>query len=176
MAAPLMPKATAVWLIEKTSFSFEQVAHFCGLHELEVKAIADGDVGAGIIGVDPIAAGQLTQEEIDACEKDEDHMPVMAKSAMPEPQAHTKGARYTPVSRRQDRPDAISWLLKHHPDLTDAQIRKLVGTTKPTIVAIRDRTHKNIANIKARNPITLGLCKEEDLEKAVLVAHAKKKK
>ncbi|WP_142849841.1 DUF1013 domain-containing protein [Telmatospirillum sp. J64-1] len=171
MALPLMPKATAVWLVENTTLTFEQIADFCGMHSLEVQAIADGEVATGIVGLDPVASGQLTQEEIARCEKDENARLRLIASEISQPKS--KGARYTPVSKRQDRPDAIAWLLKHHPELTDAQICKLIGTTKPTILAVRDRTHWNAANIKPRNPVTLGLCTEADLEKQVVLAHGR---
>lgn len=168
-----MPKATAVWLVENTALTFEQIANFCGLHKLEVRAIADDEVAMGIKGLDPIAGGELTQEELDRCIADSDAEMTMAKQDIPLPKAKQKGARYTPVSKRQDRPDAISWLVKNHPELTDAQIAKLIGTTKPTINAIRDRTHWNIANIKPQNPVALGLCLNADLEKIVAKARAK---
>jgi len=169
MALPLMPKATAVWLVENTTLTFEQIAEFCGVHPLEVQAIADGEVAIGIVGLDPVANGQLTREEIMRCEADDSaHLRLQAAQAA----AHTKakGARYTPVSKRQDKPDAIAWLLKHHPELSDAQLCKLIGTTKDTIAKVRDRSHWNTANIKPRNPVTLGLCTEPDLEKAVIIA------
>jgi len=173
MALPLMPKATAVWLVENTALSFIQIADFCGLHELEIQAIADGDVGMGMQGMDPIANGQLTQAELDRCAADPTARLKLARSTNPVPTARGKGARYTPVSKRQDRPDGIAWLVKNHPELQDVQISKLLGTTKPTIKAIRDKTHWNSPNITARNPVTLGLCTEADLEKAVIVARAR---
>lgn len=168
MALPLMPKATAVWLVENTTLTFDQIAEFCGMHALEVQAIADGEVATGIVGLDPVANGQLTREEIERCEKDPDATLKMLMSEVTI--GKHKGARYTPVSKRQDRPDAIAWLLKHHPELSDAQVSKLIGTTKATIASVRDRTHWNAANIKPRNPVTLGLCSEADLEKAVAIA------
>ncbi len=170
MALPLMPKATAVWLVENTALSFEQIGDFCGLHPLEIQAIADGEVASGIVGLDPVANGQLTREEIARCEADSDAHLKLSVTDYPQPRAKPKGARYTPVSKRQDRPDAIAWILKHHPELSDAQICKLIGTTKPTIQSVRDKTHWNAANIKPRNPVTLGLCNEPDLEKAVAIA------
>ena len=170
MALPLMPKATAVWLVENTALSFEQIADFCGMHALEIQAIADGEVATGIVGFDPIVSGQLTRAEIERCEADPDAHLTITRSDVPQPRAKQKGARYTPVSKRQDRPDAIAWLIKHHTELSDAQIGKLLGTTKATIQAIRDKTHWNAPNIKARNPVTLGLCSEADLEKAVVLA------
>jgi hypothetical protein len=170
---PLMPKATAVWLVDNTALSFRQIAEFCGMHELEIQAIADGNVQSSIVGQDPIIAGQLTREELARCEADPTARLSARETGIPLPQSRTKGARYTPVSKRQDRPDAIAWLLKHHPELSDPQIIVLIGTTKSTIVAVRDKTHWNAANIKARNPVTLGLCNEADLEKAVVLAQGR---
>ena len=166
--APLMPKATAVWLVDNTALSFRQIADFCKLHELEVKGIADGEVAVGIKGMDPVVANQLTREEIEMGEKDPAHRLQLAKSKIVVPQvAKKKGPKYTPVSRRQDRPDAITWLLRHHPELADSQIMKLVGTTKTTINAIRERTHWNSANLKPVDPVTLGLCSQLELDLAV---------
>lgn len=176
MAQPLMPKATAVWLVENTALSFIQIADFCGLHELEIQAIADGDVGMGMQGLDPIGNGQLSQAEIDRCAADPTARLKIQRSTNPIPKARGKGARYTPVSKRQDRPDGIAWLLKNHPELQDVQIAKLLGTTKPTIKAIRDKTHWNSANITAKNPVTLGLCTEADVEKAVIIARGRASK
>jgi uncharacterized protein len=173
MALPILPKATAVWLVENTALSFIQIAEFCGLHELEIQAIADGDVGMGMQGQDPVVNGQLTKEELVRCQADPKARLVLAKSTNPIPKARGKGARYTPVSKRQDRPDGIAWLLKNHPELQDVQISKLLGTTKPTIKAIRDKTHWNSPNIATRNPVTLGLCSEADLEKYVVIARAR---
>jgi len=169
-----MPKATAVWLVENTSLTFEQVAEFCGLHVLEVKGIADGDVAQGIKGMDPVASGQLTRAEIERCQNDSDaRLQVSESKYKLPPIAPRKGPRYTPVSRRQDRPDAIAWLLRYHPELTDAQISKLVGTTKPTIQSIRDRSHWNSANIKPVDPVTLGLCTQIELDAIVQKAARK---
>ncbi len=169
MALPLMPKATAVWLVENTTLSFEQIADFCGMHSLEVQAIADGEVAVGIVGLDPVANGQVNRQDIERCEKDESAR--LRLTVSPElARQKAKGARYTPVSKRQDKPDAVAWLLKHHPGLSDAQVCKLIGTTKDTISKVRDRSHWNAANIKARNPVTLGLCSELDLEKAAIIA------
>jgi len=173
MAHPLMPKATAVWLVENTALTFGQISAFCGLHDLEVQAIADDEVATGMQGLDPIAGGELTQEELDRCVTDSSTRLEMAKPKNPMPKARQKGARYTPVSKRQDRPDAIAWLVKSHPELSDAQISQLIGTTKPTINAIRERTHWNMTNIKPQNPIALGLCSGPDLE--TIVAKARKK-
>ena len=162
---PLMPKATAVWLIDNTSLTFEQIAEFCGMHPLEVKGIADEDVAKGIKGIDPIASGQLTHDQIEQAEKDPELKLKMApaKYKMPHVKAK-KTPRYTPVSKRQDKPDAIYWLLRNHPELTDADIMKLIGTTKATIAKIRDRGHWNSQNIKAVDPVTLGLCSQIELD------------
>ena len=166
--APLMPKATAVWLVDNTSLSFEQIAEFCGLHVLEVKGIADGDVAQGIKGMDPIASGQLTREEIKRAAEDPNHRLKLAEPKVEIPEVKTKkGPRYTPVSRRQDRPNAILWLLRNHQELRDTQIMRLVGTTKPTIQAIRDRTHWNANNLQPVDPVTLGLCSQIDLDSEV---------
>jgi len=162
---PLMPKATAVWLIENTSLTFEQIADFCGIHPLEVKGIADEDVAKGIKGIDPVATGQLTHEQIERAEKDPEVKLAMAppKYRMPHVKAK-KTPRYTPVSKRQDKPDAIYWLLRNHAELTDADIMKLIGTTKATIAKIRERGHWNSQNIKAVDPVTLGLCTQIELD------------
>ena len=164
-AAPLMPKATAVWLVENTSLTFEQIADFCKLHPLEVKGIADGEVAAGIKGHDPITSGQLVREEIAAGEKDKAHHLKLAvsKVVLP-PVKKSRGPRYTPLSRRQDRPSAILWLVRNHPELKDAQIMRLVGTTKSTLQSIRDRTHWNAAGLSPLDPVTLGLCSQIDLD------------
>jgi hypothetical protein len=165
---PLMPKATAVWLVENTSLTFEQIAEFCGLHALEVKGIADGDVAQGIKGLDPIAGGQLTRDEIKRAEADDSCRLRILESKVEIPPVPTKrGPRYTPVSRRQDRPNAIRWLLKNHPELKDAAIMRLVGTTKPTIQSIRDNTHWNSASLQPLDPVTLGLCSQIDLDAEV---------
>lgn len=163
--APLMPKATAVWLVENTALSFAQIADFCKLHELEVKAVADGDAAQGIRGLDPITNGQLTREEIEKGQKNPDYRLQLSvsKVRLP-PMKPRKGPRYTPVSRRQDRPNAILWLVRNHPELRDAQIMRLVGTTKTTLAAIRDRTHWNSQNLSPMDPVTLGLCSQIDLD------------
>ena len=166
-AAPLMPKATAVWLIDKTKLSFEQIGEFCGLHKLEIQAIADGEVAGGINGLDPVANGQLTPEEIARCEADPRGRLKMIKSDLPQPATRSKGPRYTPVSKRADKPDAIAYLLKHNPELLDAQVARLLGTTKETIAKVRERTHWNSSNIKPNNPVLLGLCKQADLDAAI---------
>jgi len=167
MTQPLMPKATAVWLVENTALTFKQIADFCGLHILEVQAIADEEVAVGMQGLDPIANGQLTKEEIARCEEDPSAKLQLVKSDIPQPSARGKGPRYTPVAKRQDKPDAIAWLLRHYPELTDAQIGRLVGTTKPTINAVRDRSHWNSPNLKPRSPVELGICKHDDLRLAL---------
>lgn len=174
MTLPLMPKATAVWLVENTSLTFKQIADFCGMHTLEVQAIADGDVASNIRGLDPIANEQLTEEEIKRCEAD----PNMGLCLSEHPEIEkllNKGSRYVSQSKRLDRPSAILWLVKNHPELTDAQIVKLLKTTKPTILSIREKTHKNFHNIQARNPVTLGLCSETDMNAAVAAAVKKAK-
>ena len=163
--APLMPKATAVWLVENTALSFDQVADFCKLHPLEVKAIADGDAAQGIKGLDPILTGQLSREEIDKAVGDPDYRLKLQDPKVRLPEAKKKkGPRYTPVSRRQDRPNAILWLVRNHPELKDSQIMRLVGTTKSTILAIRERTHWNAASLQPMDPVTLGLCSQIDLD------------
>ena len=176
MVSTLMPKATAVWLVANTTLTFEQIADFCGLHKLEVQAIADGDVAMSIVGLDPVFNGQLSAEEIKRCEADEKAKLKMLKSTIQLPTIKTKGAKYTPISKRGDKPDAISYLIKSFPELSDAQIVKLIGTTKATIKSIRERTHWNSANIKPQNPILLGLCKQSDLDSAVTKAQKKSKK
>jgi hypothetical protein len=167
MAKPLMAKATAVWLVDNTTLSFKQIADFCGLHELEVQGIADGDVAAGVKGFDPIANNQLDQSEIDKSEKDPLRPLKLKHNPAAEGEEKRRGPRYTPLSKRQDRPASILWLVKFHPELTDGQIGKLVGTTKPTIQAIRERTHWNIQNIQPIDPVALGLCKQSELDAAV---------
>jgi hypothetical protein len=171
MAVPLMPKATAVWLVENTSLTFEQIAEFCGLHPLEVQAIADGEVAIQMQGLDPVANGQTTADEIERCQTDPQARLKLSSTAIPQQFVKHKGPRYTPIAKRQDKPDAISYLLRSHPELSDAQISKLIGTTKPTIAAVRDRTHWNSANIKPRHPVGLGLCTIEELEQAVARAN-----
>ncbi len=167
MAQPLMPKATAVWLVENTSLTFEQIAEFCELHTLEVQGIADGEVAMGIQGMDPVINGQLTHEEIDRCQADPTARLELAKQDLPQPAKRTKGPRYTPVAKRQDKPDGIAWLARHHPELKDSQIAKLIGTTKNTIQSVRDRSHWNSPNIRPRDPVLLGLCGQGELNTAV---------
>ena len=168
-----MPKATAVWLIDNTTLTFDQIADFCGFHPLEISGIADGDVAAGIKGADPIATGQLDQAEIDRCQDDASARLKINASTIDVPPEKRKGPSYTPISRRQDRPDAINWLLRYHPELTDGQVCKLVGTTKTTITAVRDRTHWNTANLQLIDPVSLALCTQTDLDFAVAKSQAK---
>jgi hypothetical protein len=171
---PLMPKATAVWLVDNTALTFEQIADFCGLHPLEVKGIADEDVAKGIKGQDPVATGQLTREQIAEAEKDPRKRLKMAPAKHKIPSVRLKRApRYTPVSKRQDKPDAVYWLIRNHPEFSDSDIIKLVGTTKATIAKIRERSHWNAANIKAVDPVTLGLCSQLELDLAVARVSAK---
>lgn len=174
MGKPIMAKATAVWLVDNTTLTFKQIADFVGMHELEVQGIADGDVATGVKGFDPIANNQLTQENIDAAEKDPLVKLQLKFYAAAVGEEKRRGPRYTPLSKRQDRPASILWLVKFHPELSDGQISKLVGTTKPTIQAIRERTHWNIANIQPIDPVALGLCKQSELDAAVQKAAAKK--
>jgi hypothetical protein len=172
---PLMPKATAVWLVDNTTLSFRQIADFCGLHELEVAGIADGEVAIGIKGLDPVANNQITAAEIARCEADPLARLKLIQREVAPPQKR-RGPRYTPVSKRQDRPSAIAWLVRYHPELEDSQIGKLVGTTKPTIQSIRNRTHWNIASIQPVDPVALGLCKQMELDAVVRKAAEKKAK
>lgn len=176
MNKPIMTKATAVWLVDNTTISFKQIADFCELHELEVQGIADGEVAAGVKGFDPIANNQLTQEEIDKAEQDPLHKLQLKFNPAAVGEEKRRGPRYTPLSKRQDRPAAILWLVKFHPELTDGQISKLVGTTKPTIQSIRERTHWNISNIQPVDPVALGLTKQSELDAAVQKAAAKNAK
>ena len=167
MALPLMRKATAVWLVENTSLTFSQIANFCGLHELEVSGIADGEVASGIRGMDPITSNQLTEKEIKRCESDPNSKLELIINPATIGETKRRGPRYTPLSKRQDKPAAIAWLVKFYPDLPDSQIIKLVGTTKPTIKAVRERSHWNITNIVPTDPVLLGLCKQVELDKAI---------
>ena len=167
MNKPLMAKATAVWLVDNTTLSFKQIADFCGMHELEVQGIADGDVAAGVKGFDPVASNQLDEGEIEKGQKDPAYKLKLKHNPAAEGEEKRRGPRYTPLSKRQDRPNAILWLVKFHPELTDAQISRLVGTTKPTIAAIRDRSHWNIQNIQPIDPVALGLCRQSELDAAV---------
>ena len=173
MTLPLMPKATAVWLLDNTTLTFQQIADFCGMHTLEVQAIADGDVASHIMGLDPIMNEQLTAEEIKRCESDPNASLELYRNPEVE-RLLSKGKRYVSHAKRNDRPSAIAWIVKNHPEMRDSQIVKLLRTTKPTITAIRERTHKNIHNILPRNPVTLGLCSESDLNAAVQACSVKK--
>ncbi len=171
MSQPLMPHATASWLVDNTALTFEQIAGFCGLHILEVQAIADDAAATKLTGRDPVRAGELSMDEIEKGQADPDYELRMSKG--PDQLRRTKGPRYTPVSKRQDKPDGIAWIIRNHPDVTDGQISRLIGTTKTTIAAIRDRTHWNIANITPKDPVTLGLCSQRELD-ALVAAAAKK--
>ena len=168
MAQPLMPHATASWLVENTSLSFSQIADFCGLHVLEVQAIADDTAATKLTGRDPIRSGELTHEEIEKGQADADYVLKMHKA--PDPVTRTKGPRYTPVSKRQDKPDGIAWIIRNHPEVSDGQISRLIGTTRTTIAAIRERTHWNMANIQPKDPVTLGLTSQRELDAAVAKA------
>jgi len=168
VAQPLMPHATAAWLVENSSLTFEQIAEFCGLHILEVQAIADDTAATKLTGRDPVRAGELTHEEIVKGQNDPDYKLQMWKA--PEAVRRTRGPRYTPVSKRQDKPDGIYWIIKNHPEVSDGQISKLIGTTRTTIAAIRDRSHWNMANITPKDPVTLGLTTQRELDAAVAKA------
>ena len=174
MTAPFMPKATAKWLIENTALSFEQIAHFCEMHPLEIQGIADGEVAGSIQPNDPVKCGELSKEEIERCEKDANAKLKISNAAVEFMAKKRKGARYTPVARRQDKPDAIAWLLKHHPELQDSQLVKLVGTTKKTIESIRDRSYWNNNNLNPRDPVLLGICTQTALNESVEKASKKK--
>ena len=174
MGKPIMAKATAVWLVDNTTITFKQIADFTGMHELEVQGIADGDVAAGVKGFDPVANNQLTQDDIDKAEADPLHKLKLKFNPAAVGEEKRRGPRYTPLSQRQDRPNSILWLVKFHPELSDGQISKLVGTTKPTIQSIRERTHWNIANMQPIDPVALGLCKQSELDAAVQKAAAKR--
>ena len=171
MSLPLMPKATAIWLVENTSLSFKQIANFCGMHELEIKGIADGEVGAGIKGLNPITNKQLTKEEIERCSNDtETDLQIIVNEVSTKTEQSKKKKKYTPLSKRQDRPDAVYWLIRNHPELKDSQVARLVGSTKSTIDAIRNRAHWNMANIRPQDPIGLGLCRQIELDEAIAKA------
>jgi hypothetical protein len=173
MDRPLMPKATAVWLVENTGLTFEQISDFTGLHPLEVKGIADGEVAAGVRGLDPVGAGMLAKSEIERCQQDPKTRLMLLKSVVADIKIpKRREPRYTPLSKRQDRPDAIAWLLRHHPELSDQAICKLLGTTKATVQAIRDRTHWKSQDIRPRDPVILDLCRQIDLDEAVARAKA----
>ena len=173
---PLMPLATAVWLIENTSLAFDQIADFCRLHPLQVKGIADGDVAVGVRGINPITNNQLTREELDAAQADPNYRMKLARAKTVVAEKTRKGPRYTPVSKRQNRPDAIAWLVRHHPEISDAQVAKLLGTTKSTIQSVRDRSHWNSQNITPQDPVGLGLCSQIDLDNLVRKAASKRSK
>jgi len=174
MAKLLHPKATAAWLVDNTTMTFKQIGDFVGMHELEIQGIADGDVAVGVKGFDPVANNQLLQEEIDAAEKNPLHKLKLKANNAAVGEEKRRGPRYTPLSKRQDRPNSILWLVKFHPELSDGQIAKLVGTTKPTIQSIRERTHWNISNMQPIDPVALGLCKQSELDEVVQKAAAKK--
>ncbi len=164
---PLMPKATASWLVDNTALTFDQIAEFCNLHPLEVQALADGEVNSGIMGMSPILSGELTADEIARCEKNSNARLKMFKSDLPKPRARSKGPRYTPVTKRAEKPNAIFYLLKKYPDLADVQIAHLVGSTKPTVEAVRNKTHPTQSMLKPVDPVSIGLCTGDELEKAV---------
>lgn len=176
MTAPLMPRATAVWLVENTTLTFRQIAEFCELHELEIQAIADGDVSSNIMGLSPLDNGQLTAEEIKRCEADACANLVASELERNVKARNMKAQKVLSPSQRQDKPNAIVWIVKNYPELKDSQICKIIGTTKPTIEAIRNGTHRDMAVIRPKNPVTIGLCSEQDIEKAVLAAKAKAEK
>ena len=167
MRKPLMPKATASWLIDNTSLSFRQISEFVGLHVLEIQAIADGEVSNGILPRNPLENGELTLDEINKCEKNESSSLKIKNSDIPMPQTKTKGSKYTPLSKRADKPNGIYWLLKNFPNVPDSKICKIIGTTKKTVQSIRDRSYWNIQNLRAQNPAELGLCSKEDLAKLI---------
>jgi hypothetical protein len=171
---PLMPIATAVWLIDNTSLSFDQIADFCGLHPLQVKGVADGDVAVGVRGIDPVTTHQLSQDDIDKGQSDPAYRMKLLRPKTAVAEKTRKGPRYTPLSKRQNRPDAIAWMVRNHPEVPDSQISKLLGTTKTTIQSVRDRTHWNASNIQPQDPVGLGLCTQMELDAAVRKAAAKK--
>lgn len=175
MTLPLMPKATAIWLVDNTSLSFKQIASFCGMHELEIKGIADGEVGIGIKGLNPITNNQLSKEEIDRCSSDPSlDLEIIVNEASIKTDQSNKKNKYTPLSKRQDRPDAVYWLIRNHPELKDSQIARLVGSTKSTIDGIRNRTNWNMNNIRPQDPVGLGLCKQIELDEALAKAERSK--
>ena len=177
MTLPLMPKATAIWLVENTALTFKQIADFCGMHELEIKGIADGEVGMGIKGLNPISTNQLTKEEIDKAANDPEHsLELIQNEITIQTERDPKQKKYTPLSKRQERPDAISWLLRNHPELKDSQIAKLVGSTKNMVVSIKNKTNWNMSNIRPQDPVGLGLCKQVDLDEALEKAERSQKR
>ena len=177
MTLPLMPKATAIWLVENTALTFKQIADFCGMHELEIKGIADGEVGMGIKGLNPISTNQLTKEEIDKAADDPEHsLELIQNEITIQTERDPKQKKYTPLSKRQERPDAISWLLRNHPELKDSQVAKLVGSTKNMVVSIKNKTNWNMSNIRPQDPVGLGLCKQVDLDEALEKAERSQKR
>ena len=177
MTLPLMPKATAIWLVENTALTFRQIADFCGMHELEIKGIADGEVGMGIKGLNPMSTNQLTKEEIEIATKDPEHLLELIQNEITlQTERDPKQKKYTPLSKRQERPDAISWLLRNHPELKDSQIAKLVGSTKNMVVSIKTKANWNMSNIRPQDPVGLGLCKQIDLEDALEKADRSQKR
>ncbi|MCK5518599.1 MAG: DUF1013 domain-containing protein [Alphaproteobacteria bacterium] len=167
MTFPLMPKATAAWLVDNTALTFDQIAEFCGLHPLEVQALADGDVNSGIMGTSPILSGELTTEELARCEKNTNAKLKMCKTDLPKPRARSKGPRYTPVTKRAEKPGAVLFLIKKYPELADVQVARLVGSTKPTVDAIRNKTHASSSSLKPVDPISIGLCTNDEINKAI---------
>jgi hypothetical protein len=177
MTLPLMPKATAIWLVENTALTFKQIADFCGMHELEIKGIADGEVGMGIKGLNPISTNQLTKEEIDKAANDPEHsLELIQNEITIQTERDPKQKKYTPLSKRQERPDAISWLLRNHPELKDSQVAKLVGSTKNMVVSIKNKTNWNMSNIRPQDPVGLGLCKQVELDEALEKAERSQKR
>jgi hypothetical protein len=177
MTLPLMPKATAIWLVENTALTFKQIADFCGMHELEIKGIADGEVGMGIKGLNPMSTNQLTKEEIDIATNDSEHsLELIQNEITQQTERDPKQKKYTPLSKRQERPDAISWLLRNHPELKDSQIAKLVGSTKNMVVSIKTKANWNMSNIRPQDPVGLGLCKQIDLDDALEKADRSQKR
>ncbi len=177
MTLPLMPKATAIWLVENTALTFKQIADFCGMHELEIKGIADGEVGMGIKGLNPVSTNQLTKEEIDKAANDSEHsLELIQNEITIQTKRDPKQKKYTPLSKRQERPDAISWLLRNHPELKDSQVAKLVGSTKNMVVSIKNKTNWNMSNIRPQDPVGLGLCKQVDLDEALEKAERSQKR
>ena len=177
MTLPLMPKATAIWLVENTALTFRQIADFCGMHELEIKGIADGEVGMGIKGLNPISTNQLTKEEIEKAANDPEHaLELIQNEITIQTERDPKQKKYTPLSKRQERPDAISWLLRNHPELKDSQVAKLVGSTKNMVVSIKNKTNWNMSNIRPQDPVGLGLCKQVDLDEALEKAERSQKR
>ena len=177
MTLPLMPKATAIWLVENTALTFKQIADFCGMHELEIKGIADGEVGMGIKGLNPISTNQLTKEEIEKAANEPEHsLELIQNEITIQTERDPKQKKYTPLSKRQERPDAISWLLRNHPELKDSQVAKLVGSTKNMVVSIKNKTNWNMSNIRPQDPVGLGLCKQVDLDEALEKAERSQKR